>query len=237
MNNMNVIIEVYQILVKKRYNRDEPYLVDKLKARVSSFIKNNKPIELIGFWGVGPKNKANWADQDSCKFLSKLNEEIKTIYPPGIEFTFIFSEEHGVHNGIDLKTIKSYTTSIEKLFKKYGFKFIHLNSLWKKYAVTFKKINELHQKKQKKWWINIPNSKILEKLATQRNHKLPAKEAAQKYVIMRTLEREFFDKEFKNSIFHTYSGPAFDSLLPDMPRLYFYSYKKGRSNSPWFVTD
>ena len=51
--------KVFEILTKKRYNRDEPYLKNKLKERFHYFISHNKPIKLIGFWGVGPKSKPN----------------------------------------------------------------------------------------------------------------------------------------------------------------------------------
>jgi len=107
--DMNTELLVYDILTKKRYNRDEPYLKDKLKERFHYFISHNKPIKLVGFWGVGLKNKPNWADLASCEFLSKLNEEVKQVYPSGIEFTFIFATLHGIHNGISRESIDSYT--------------------------------------------------------------------------------------------------------------------------------
>ena len=66
--------KVFEILTKKRYNRDEPYLKDKLKERFHYFISHNKPIKLIGFWGVGPKSKPNWADLASCEFREALQK-------------------------------------------------------------------------------------------------------------------------------------------------------------------
>lgn len=228
--------KIYEVLTKKRFNRNEPYLKDKLKERIHYFVFHNAPIKLVGFWGVGLKNELNWADFETCAFLAKLNMELKKVYSPGIEFTFIFATMHGLHNGITQKSINSYTKKMEKLFKNLGFKSIYLDTLWKKYVISFDKIETIFKQKPKDWWKDVPFAKELEKLAKQRNRRLPAKEAAQKYVIMRTLEKELLEKEFKDFILHTYSSQVFYSLFPRMPRLHFYSYKKGRSESPWFIT-
>jgi len=232
---MELVNQIYQTLTKKRYNREEPYLNKKLKEQLSLFIDKNQPIKLVGFWGIGPKTKANWADEKTCEFLSKLNNEIREVYLPGIEFTFIFATTHGIHNGISKKAIISYTKGVEKLFKKYQFKFIYLDSLWKKYKITFKKINELHQNQPKGWWSKIKNHKLIDNNAKKRNLRLNFCEGAQKYFIFRDLEKEMLEKEFPKSIFHAFSDSRLRSVLPNMPTLYFYS-RKGWSDTPWFIT-
>lgn len=227
--------KVYKILTKKRYNRDEPYLKDKLKDRFHYFISHNKPIKLVGFWGVGSKSKPNWADLASCEFLTKLNNEVKKVYPYGIEFTFIFATLHGIHNGIIKESIDSYTKKMEKILKKYGFKFVYLDSLWKKYGISFEKIDAIFGQKEKNWWNKIENHKTIEINAQNRNQRLSPKIAAQKYYIMRDLEKEMFEKEFSDSIFHAFSDSKLRNILPNLPTLYFFS-RKGWSDTPWFVT-
>ncbi|MBI2669467.1 hypothetical protein HYX14_06520 [Candidatus Woesearchaeota archaeon] len=233
---MSTNSKVYEILTKKRYNRDEPHLKDKLKERFDYFILHKKPIKLIGFWGVGPKSKLNGADLASCEFLVKLNNEVKEVYPPGIEFTFIFATLHGIHNGIIRESIDSYTKEIETIFKKFDFKFIYLNSLWKKYEISFGKIDAIFERKEKNWRSKIENNKTIEKNAENRNQRLSPKIAAQKYYIMRDLEKEMLEKEFSNSIFHAFSDSKLRNVLPNLPTLYFYS-RRGWSDTPWFVTE
>lgn len=232
---MTIESHVYEILTKKRYNRCEPYLKDKLKERFRYLISKNKPIKLVGFWGVGPKDKVNWADLASWKFLAKLNEEVKHVYLNGIEFTFIFATCHGVHNGIDKKTIQSYTQNIEKLFEKFGFKYIYLDELWQRYEISFEKIDKIFENKPKDWWEKIENRELIERNAKNRNIRLSTKIAAQKYYIMRDLEKEMLEKEFADYIFHAFSDSRLRNVLPDMPTLYFYS-RRGWSDTPWFVT-
>ena len=233
---MDMVSKVYEVLTRKKYNRDESYLKDKFKERVRYFVSLNKPIKLAGFWGVGPKSKPNWADLASCEFLSKLNEEVKQIYSPGIEFTFIFATLHGIHNGITRENINSYTKEMENILEQFGFKFVYLDSLWEKYKINFEKIDAIFEQKPKDWWSKVESAKILEETAGERNKRLPAKIAAQKYFIMRDLEKKMLEKEFSNSIFHTFSDSKWKCVLPNMPTLYFYS-RKGWSDTPWFITE
>lgn len=40
-----------------------------------------------------------------------------------------------------------------------------------------------------------------------------------------------------NSIWLTFNDPELDVLLPDLPKIYLYSYKPGRSRRPWFFCE
>jgi hypothetical protein len=229
--------EIYKILVKRKYNRAKPYLPNNVFECISNSIKENAPLKLIGFWGVGPKKEPNWADKESCEFLNNLNNlnnEIKSIYKPGIQFTFIFATLHGIHNGYNKEDINSYIEGIKIIFNKYNFDYIYLDSLWSKYGISFKKINKLFTEKSEGWWNTIPEHELIEKNAENRN-KIEAPEiAAQKYFIMRTLEKEMFQKEFKDYVFHAFSDPDLQIVLPNMPILYFYG-RESWPNAPWFV--
>lgn len=233
---MNSALQVYETLRKKKYSRGEPYHKQELRRRLSYFTKNSRPIKLVGFWGVGPKSSSNWADEASCKFLAELDAEVKLNYQPGVAFTFVFSTLHGTHNGIDDGVINAYVDDMKGLFAEFGFRYMALEPLWKKYGISFKKVDQIFSKKAKGWWENIENSGILEEAAKKRNRRLDPRTAAQKYYIMRGLEKEMLEKEFADSIFHTFSDPNFRTVLPEMPTLYFYSWRKGRSDSPWFIT-
>lgn len=172
----------------------------------------------------------------SCEFLQGLNKEIKQVYPLGIEFVFIFATLHGIHNGIPRENIDIYTKEMEKIFNKFDFKFIYLDLLWEKYRINFKEINIIFKQKDKNWWNKIENLEIMENNAKNRNQILSPKIAAQKYYIMRNLEKEMLEKEFSNSIFHTFSDSKLRNVLPNLPTLYFYA-RKGFSNVPWFIIE
>ncbi len=232
---MDIAQDIYGILTKRRYNRDEPFLKEQIILRISKFVKLKKPIKLVGFWGIGQKDHPNWADLASCKFLDELRSEIKAIYSPGIEFVFIFAKGHGVHNGIKQIMIESYVKDIVAIFEKYDFKWVDLNELWKKYDISLEKIENLTTKKQEGWWGKVKQASLIEHNAKKRNRRLESKEAAQMYYIMRDLEKEMLEAEFSDAIFHAFSDSRLRSVLPNMPTLYFYA-RKGWSDTPWFVT-
>jgi len=229
-----IVEKIYSILIKKRYNRDDPSMTDNLQQRLTDFVGDNKPIKLIGFWGVGPKQHKNWADDASCRFLNELNQEIKKIYAPGIEFKFIFAINHGIHNGYSPTVFLTYVKDVIRLFDKYSFKYIYLNDLWQEYDINFEKINQLWKKQPKGWWNNIKNRELIEKNASNRNIHLDPITGAQKYFIMRSLEKKILEKEFPDSIFHSFSDSRLRNVLPDLPTLYFYA-REGWSDVPWFV--
>lgn len=95
---MDIELLIYEIITKKLYSREKPYLEEKLKERLHYFVSKNEPIKLIGFWGIGPKDKPNRAEMKTCDHLTKMNNEVKTIYAAGIDFTFIFATTHALHN-------------------------------------------------------------------------------------------------------------------------------------------
>lgn len=231
---LNISEKIYQTLTKRKYNRGKPFLSDEILKIINTSILNEQSIKLIGFWGVGSKSKSNWADKESCNFLSELNDEIKQIYKPGIEFIFIFAIMHGIHNGYDEKSINSYVEDMKNIFTKYDFKFLLLNNLWDKYKISFQKIDSIFQTEPKDWWLNVEEKDLIERNALQRNIKYSPEIAAQKYYIMRNLEKEMLEKEFKGYIFHAFSDSKLKEVLPNMPTLYFYS-RESWSNTPWFV--
>ncbi len=230
-------INIYEIIIKRAYSREIPYLENKIKEKIHHYVLHNEPIKLVWFRGVGNKIKPNWADIETCKHLSKLNKEVQSIYPLGIEFTFVFATNHWIHNGISTENISSYFDEMEKIMYEFNFRSIYLESLRKKYEITFKKIDELFEEKKGNWWNIIENHELIEHSAQERNFRLKPQIAAQKYYIMRNIEKEMLEKEFTDYIFHTFSDSRFRNVLPDLPTLYFFSIKKRRSDAPWFVTE
>ena len=190
----------------------------------------------MGFWGVGPKAEPNWADLASCENLSNLNDEVKQVYPQGLDFLFILATRHGEHNGFSPESSKSYAKKMESVFKKRGFRLTYSDPLWEKYGISFEKIDYVWSKKARGWWSKIPGFEDIESKAAKRNTRLPAQVAAQKYYVMRDLEKGMLEKEFSQHIFHAFADPELRCVLPNLPTLYFYGIKRGRSDPPWFVT-
>src|SRR3989338_7693536 len=232
---MSEVSEIYKVLTKKKYNRNSPFLPAEIKKIITRCVKSKVPIPLIGFWGIGFKSQINWADEATCDFFNKLNQEVSKAYSQGILFTFILAIPHGLHNGVSKETIENYLTGVKSLFEKNGFNWIILDDLWRGHGISFEEIDKELKRKPKDWWTKMDNAAILEKRAAERNQRLSPKLAAQKYVVMRELEKPMLETQFKGQIFHAFADSGFKNVLPHMPILFLYSYKKGRSASPWFI--
>ncbi len=224
---------VHSILRSRRFNSEPPYREGDIAAYCDKQLVAGLPVRLVGFWGVGSKSLSNQADRDTCEFLQKISSEVTQVGGE-VQWHFIFSKSHGLHNGIPTDTIDSYSASMQGLFAEYQFSSQQLEPLWAQYDISFERIEDMWQHKPAGWWEQVPHHEVIEKNAADRNRRLPAVEAAQKYTIMRQLEQSMLETEFAESIFHTFAGSNLRCVLPDLPTLYLYA-RPGWSNAPWFV--
>ena len=225
--------DVLEIINKKRFRRDIPYKIDEV---VELSIIENKPIKIVGFWGIGTKGNPDKIDLEVIKHLQNLMKQVKDIFEPGIEFTFIIADNHGEMNGVPKELAEKYVNSISKILLKNGFKVIWLSSLWKKYGISREKISLELNKKTSDWWEKIENKKLLLENASKFNHNKNSQDAVKFYLVMRELEKSMLEKEFEDYIFQTYSDSKMQMVLPDMPTIYMYA-RKGWSNAPWFCEE
>lgn len=225
--------DIIGIFNRKRYRRDKPH---KIKEIIEQSIIENKPIKIVGFWGIGTKEKPDRIDYEAIDHLLNLGQNIKKIFNQGIEFTFIIADKHGEMNGVPINSADNYSKEISKILLKKGFKIIRLSSLWKKYGISKNKIQEKLNSKQKGWFNRIENKDLLLKNASKYNVRKDSERSAKIYYIMRCLEKAMLEKEFSGSIFQTYSDSKINNILPNMPTVYTYA-RKGWSNSPWFTKE
>ncbi len=230
-----VINKIYEVLKRRRYHRETPRNETDLKNRLRVFIEKDFPIQLVGFWGFGPKAHANWADHASCDFLDDLRGHVSVVYKPSLVFEFVFAEPHGFHNGVPEETIRSYVSEIKTLFDEREFRYRQLQPLWDKYKISFDRIEQLLKIKPDGWWDQVPNHEDILRNASRRNQRMAALEGAQRYVIMRDLEKTMWESEYPRAIFHAFSDSKLHGVLPNMPTLYLYA-REGWSDTPWYVT-
>jgi len=225
--------DILEIINKKRFRRDIPYKIDEV-FKLS--IIENKPIKMVGFWGIGTKGDPDKIDLEAIKHLQNLMKQVKDIFEPGLEFTFIIADKHGEMNGVPKELAEKYADSISKILLKNRFKVIWLSSLWEKYNISREKIKEELSKKSSEWWKRIENKELLLENASKFNHNKKPQDAVKFYLVMRELEKSMLEKEFNDYIFQTYSDSKMQMVLPNMSKIYMYA-RKGWSNAPWFCKE
>jgi DNA polymerase elongation subunit (family B) len=125
-----------------------------------------------------------------------------------------------------------YLKEIEKLLEREGFEVVYLSNLWKKYSLNYDLVfNQIKKnqdmKKFDSFSIIINSAKNL----GFKNYEYEAK----RYLIVRLIEKEILEKEYKNCIFHTFIKKELSFLYPEnLALLHLWSEKRGVSCPPWF---
>jgi len=211
-------------LRSRKYNRHKNKDFDKLMQSVQYFVEKNKPVHVVGYWGVCDKRGVCERDMDSLEVLNGINLSVKEIYELGIRFTFIIADSHAEMNGYTESEFSSYISGIKNLFDRYeNVDYVLLSDLRKE--IDFGGVDGV---------VFSPNP-ILDKMllsGANRLFKGDPVEGIKLYVKTRVSETMIFDKKFPNSIFFTYNHPAYTTLFPKMSVLHLYS-GSGTTKPPW----
>ena len=73
---------------------------------------------MVGFWGIGTKGVSDKIDIEAIKHLTNLMKQVKDIFEPGMEFTFIIADKHGEMNGVPKELADKYAKSMSKILLK-----------------------------------------------------------------------------------------------------------------------
>ncbi len=218
----------------RNFRRDFPFLEDRLEELIINSMSNGAVLKFIGFWGAGKKNRITTLDKEIIDRLKKYFDGIRKVLGANIEITFILADEHAKNNGFVPREYNSYLSGIKEYLEKNDFKTMHLNILWKKWGLNQSCIIKLLEKKSERWWRDVPIAEKLENQAVKRFLFKNKKEGAQKYYIMRMLEKSHMEKSFKDSVFFVFSDGAMQTIYPKIATLYLNTRKRGFGEAPWF---
>lgn len=225
---------VIKAMTLNKYRRALPFLKDVLRSYIEKAIKLGKPISCFGFWGASLKRHVDETDRAMLLSLSNYFDSISKIYPPGITMTFVLSDEHAESNGYAHQNYDVYLDEIEALLKMHGFLIIRLSTLWKKWGINHELVQELLNRKQSGWWNEVTIAKQLEIQAAKRSTDIDVVKGAQRYFVMRMLERPYLENIFSGSIHIAFADPQQQLLFPLLPTVYIFTTKKGTSRVSWF---
>lgn len=225
---------IIETLCNQEIRREYPFLEDILRTRIESCIANKEPIKLVGFWGAGSKQSHDEHDRKTIKHFNEFILKAKGKYSYGIEVNFLLADMHAINNGYQKNVVKKYLQGIDKELHKYRFQTTYLSVLWKKWGLSITLINKILQSKNKKWWSSVSINKLLEQRSAKDFIGDNKVLGAQKYYIMRSLEKSFLEKEFSKDIFIIYGSSAIQQIYPNLPSLYLYTEKKFYNICPWF---
>jgi len=217
--------------------REYPFLEDKLREVVDKNLVKKTPIKFFGFWGVGSKNNIDKHDIKTIEHLHRYVKNLQKIYPYGIEVTFILADMHGQNNGYPKQVIDFYLQAISMKLDQVGFKYVRLSSLWAKWGIDIDQIKLILKDKKRGWWESISIYRELEKKSENNFVGIDKKLGAQRYYVLRKLEKFYLEKEYFDSIFFVYGDSINQQIYPTVPTLYLFTEKKYFSSCPWFFNN
>lgn len=229
----SIIDKINDVNIRREY----PFLEDKLREIVEQKLLGKAPLKLFCFWGCGSRDKINGHDTKTIEHFKAYIDSLQKIYTFGVEVTFILSDIHGQNNGYSKKTIDSYLKTISKELASFGFKYAYLSSLWSKWGLNLKQIDIILKNKKSDWWESISIGRELEHKSESNFTGKDKKLGAQKYFILRQLEKTYLEKEYSESIFCVYGDSMGQQIYPKLPTLYLFTEKKYFSACPWFANE
>jgi len=152
----------------RNFRRDFPFFEDELREKIECSLKENKPLQLVGFWGASNKIKISNEDLATLAHFRKYLKNIKEVFKEKIDVTWILADEHAKANGYSAKAYKKYLSEIQKALLKNEYKTVFLSQLWKKWKIRHKAIEKEAVQKSSGWWNEINIAKQLEEQAKER---------------------------------------------------------------------
>jgi asparagine synthase (glutamine-hydrolysing) len=214
--------------------REYPFLEDRLRELIDKGLQEKTPLKLFGFWGAGSKDNIDEHDTKTIEHLQKYIAGLSKVYPHGIEVNFILADMHGQNNGYEKDVINYYLKEISEKLDSVSFKYIYLSDLWRKWNMDLKQVDESLKNKKRDWWESISIAGELEQKSENNFTGSDKKFGAQKYFVLRELEKTCLEKEYPDGIFFVYGDSMAQQIYPTMPTLYLFTEKKFFSPCPWF---
>jgi ABC-type nitrate/sulfonate/bicarbonate transport system substrate-binding protein len=228
------IDSILDTLNSRNMRKEYPFLEHELRKVIQQAQDGQKSLKLFGFWGAGGKSNIDSSDVKTIEHISQYKNNLDSTYSLGSDFKFILADMHGINNGYNVDNVNSYLKEVKELLDQKGIKTIYLSELWDKWDFSFEKVKDAVDSKPKDWWKSISIARQLEHKSNNNFTGDDVILGAQKYYVLRELEKPLLEKEFDDYIFFVYGDSVSQQILPTKPTLYLFTEKKGYSVLPWF---
>lgn len=222
---------VLEVINSRHFRREYPFLEDRLKLK----IERQEPLHFVGFWGASSKTGLNRHDTDTITHLYDWLTRIQAVYAAGAKVTFLLADFHARNNGYREVQYLPYLKEVQQALHAKGLSTLWLSELWEKWEVTAQNVEKQLTGKKPGWWNSIGIATNLEHRAAKNFAGHDARLGAQKYHVMRKIEKPCLEKEFRDAVFLVYGDSTLQSLYPKIPTVYLWTEKGGFSNCPWFM--
>ncbi|HHD63114.1 MAG TPA: hypothetical protein ENK96_01845 [Desulfobulbaceae bacterium] len=219
--------------LRKRFNEKQAVCVTR---RLRHVVSQGEAVKFLMMWGVGTKQETGCWEEYALAQLEGMFREIKKIWPVGAALKIVFADTHARINRIPEAVIEHYYSSLLHLIKRipaFQSELIRLSALWNKCR---RRPEDVACGKSPDSLISREQYEFIKKNATKRYYGADPEEGARRYLKARLADNMILEAEYSDHIFLTYNNPAVMApFQPELPVLYVWSLRRGRSCSPWFL--
>ncbi|MCA9540172.1 MAG: hypothetical protein KC620_14845 [Myxococcales bacterium] len=228
--------EIVTALGSWRFKRAQPSDAEAVKARVQAALTAGRPIDLLAYWGYGPRAALHEVDVAALDRLRDFGEAARRVPQAPPRVTIILTDMHAANNGIPAARVAAYSAAIQAEAEARGMQVVRLSEIWRDAGLTPAAITAHIETEAfaAEWQAHPLRARFVDQAARHAEHG-DAEAAARFYVHGCDVEGRAIAAAYPNALFTTYNHPDFDCVSPPLPKLYLHSFKEGTSVKPWFV--
>ena len=204
---------------------------------VQQALRAGTPLKFFKYWGAAAKDALDEIDTAALKRLMTMLGILNDQHPFGVSLTLLFMDTHylGI-NGFDRARTERYTAAVNEYITRHGYQTMHASALWREGGLTHEMVRASAARPEfDAYWRHLAvREQLIMQAGKHGQHGVP-EQLARTYCCANLMERELYAQRFAGSIFLTFSKESEEQLLPDLPKLYLFSHRKGASEKPWFV--
>jgi long-chain acyl-CoA synthetase len=217
-----------------KFKRAHPSERERILERVQTGLLTGRGTTFVQYWGCG--NRDVIADPDR-EALERLKEYTALADRPPYatsRVVLICTDVHAMING--KPRWESYFAQIREYARRLDFESVWLSDLWQQSGFDRQAFlaGKLTPPENGRGSFEEFQAQLVQR-AEKHSEIHSAEDAARIYYDACQFDAVAVENAFKDAVFLTYNGPESHFTLPRLPTMYIYSYKRKRTEKPWFM--
>ena len=234
--NGDFVDDVFSRFNQRKYRRAQPSCAESIKQIIHESTFVGKPIRLLMYWGCGKRGSIDDIDRVSLGRIKEMLDNATLLEEVSCQFTIMLNDMHSTVNCVPKEHYKPYYGQIAECSKSHGFDVIYQSDIWEACNLNIDDVIAASTSNDfSEAWKELSIREKLIEQAHKHFRDRDKEQGARQYFAACRAEAQPFADYFSGCAFVTYNGPAFDLCLPNLPKLYIFSHKKGSAVKPWFM--
>ncbi len=234
--NGELATELLSRLDTWKHKRAHPSERDQILERLQAGLLSGSGTTFVAYWGCGKRDELADPDREA---LDRLKEFTSLADRPPFavsKVVLIFTDIHAMINGKGTERWQRYFAQIGEQARKLDFGIVWLSELWTQSGFDRQAFlaGTLAPPENSRGSFDEFQAELVQR-AEKHSEVHSAEDAARMYYQACQFDAVAVEKAFKDAVFLTYNGPEARFTLPRLPTMYVYSYKRKRTEKPWFM--